>query len=99
MSPLSRPQLRHGLNRPTVAKHPDTPTNKDSLTEPVLYTPDQAAALLQVRPSWLRRKAAARTVPCRYVGKHLRFSRSDIDAIAENSAQPPRQRHRGPDTA
>lgn len=51
--------------------------------EPLLYTAEQAALLLQVRPSWLRRKAAARAVPCRFVGKHLRFSRSDIETIAE----------------
>jgi hypothetical protein len=64
------------------------------MNEQVLYTADQAATLLQVRPSWLRRKAAARAVPCRYLGKHLRFSRTDIRAIAEASAQPPRQRRR-----
>ena len=52
---------------------------------------EQAAELLQVRPSWLRRKAAARAVPCRYVGKHLRFSRADLTAIADASAAPPRQ--------
>jgi hypothetical protein len=64
------------------------------MNEQVLYTADQAATLLQVRPSWLRRKAAARAVPCRYLGKHLRFSRADIHAIAEASAQPPRQPRR-----
>jgi excisionase family DNA binding protein len=69
-----------------------TPTAADTATGPVLYTADQAAELLQVRPSWLRRKAAARTIPCRHVGKHLRFSRADINAIADASAQPARQR-------
>ena len=64
--------------------------NTGQVSEPVLFTAEQAAELLQVRPSWLRRKAAARAVPCRFVGKHLRFSRTDIDAIAEASAQPPR---------
>ena len=53
--------------------------------EPLLYTAEQAASLLQVRPSWLRRKAAARAVPCRFVGKHLRFSRTDIEAIADGN--------------
>ncbi len=52
---------------------------------PLLYTAEQAASLLQVRPSWLRRKAAARAVPCRFVGKHLRFSRTDIEAIADGN--------------
>ncbi|EWC64483.1 hypothetical protein UO65_0090 [Actinokineospora spheciospongiae] len=52
----------------------------------MLLTPEQAAALLQVRPSWLRRKAAARAIPCRYLGKHLRFTHADLTAIAEQSA-------------
>lgn len=61
-------------------------TGGDTMSaEPLLYTAEQAASLLQVRPSWLRRKAAARAVPCRFVGKHLRFSRSDIETIAEGS--------------
>jgi hypothetical protein len=50
--------------------------------------------LLQVRASWLRRKAAARAIPCRFVGKHLRFSHTDITAIAaiaDASATPPRR--------
>lgn len=57
---------------------------------PLLYTAEQAAALLQVRPSWLRRKAAARAVPCRFLGKHLRFSHADIETIANNSTPPSR---------
>jgi hypothetical protein len=62
--------------------------------EPLLYTPEQAARSLQVRPSWLRRKAGARAVPCRFVGKHLRFSRTDITAIADAAAQPPHRSRR-----
>jgi hypothetical protein len=33
----------------------------------MLYTPAQAAALLQVPESWLRRRAAARQVPCTFL--------------------------------
>lgn len=66
--------------RPPATAQPDV----------VLYTPEQAAAMLQVRPSWLRRRAAARTVPCRFLGKHLRFAREDIDQIAEASKETPR---------
>jgi hypothetical protein len=29
---------------------------------------------MAVRESWLRRKAAARAIPCTFLGKHLRFS-------------------------
>lgn len=101
MSSLSRPGSRSRLNRPPAAsrgtetasdrQRPITPKKPTDLDEPVLYTAEQAARLLQVRPSWLRRKAAARAVPCRHVGKHLRFTRSDIEAITEMSAQPPRR--------
>jgi excisionase family DNA binding protein len=46
-----------------------------------LYTPEQAAELLQVSPSWLRRKATARAVACTFIGKHLRFSTDDLKSI------------------
>ncbi|WP_425471342.1 helix-turn-helix domain-containing protein [Saccharothrix texasensis] len=55
-----------------------------------MYTPEQAATMLQVRPSWLRRRAAARAVPCRFLGKHLRFAKQDIEDIAATSRQSPR---------
>jgi excisionase family DNA binding protein len=58
--------------------------------EVLLYTPEQAAELLGVKPSWLRRKAAARAVPCTFVGKHLRFSRADLEAIIAAGKQVPR---------
>ena len=47
----------------------------------LLFTPAQAAGLLQVRESWLRRRAGERRVPCSFVGKHLRFSRADLESI------------------
>lgn len=53
-----------------------------------LLTPAEAARLLAVRESWLRRRAAARAVPCTFLGKHLRFSRSDVLDIATAAAQP-----------
>jgi excisionase family DNA binding protein len=54
-----------------------------------LYTPRAAAEVLAVRESWLRRKAAARAVPCTFLGRHLRFSRADLEAIAQAAAHPP----------
>lgn len=74
---------------------PAEPVDATQASEPddgplVLYTPEQAAKMLQVRPSWLRRRAAARAVPCRFLGKHLRFAKQDIDEIAEAGRQPPR---------
>jgi excisionase family DNA binding protein len=104
MTSLPRPRPRRGVARPSPTRpHSDlTPHRGEQKpaptggggTEPLLYTAEQAAELLQVRPSWLRRKATARAVPCRFVGKHLRFSRDDITAIAETAATPPRQSRR-----
>lgn len=53
-----------------------------------LYTPAAAAELLAMRESWLRRRATARTVPCTFLGKHLRFSHADVVAIAAAGAHP-----------
>ena len=53
-----------------------------------LYTAEQAAALLQISPWWLRRKATARQVPCTFVGKYLRFSTADLEHIIRAGAHP-----------
>jgi excisionase family DNA binding protein len=57
--------------------------------EPRLYTAEQAAALLQVSPSWLRKRATARAIPCTFVGKHLRFSMNDLAMIIAAGAYTP----------
>jgi excisionase family DNA binding protein len=54
---------------------------------PMLYTAEQAAELLQIKASWLRKKATARAVPCTFVGKHLRFSPADLAAIVAAGAR------------
>src|SRR2546430_12089113 len=36
---------------------------------------------IKVRESWLRKQAAARQGPCRFLATHLRFSRSDLSAL------------------
>lgn len=67
----------------------------DRSRAPLLYTADQAAALLQASPSWLRKKATARAIPCTFVGKHLRFSAHDLAMIITTGAYtPPDQRRR-----
>jgi excisionase family DNA binding protein len=45
-----------------------------SLEEPLLDA-EQAAALLNVRPSWIRDATRAGRLPCIRVGRHLRFTR------------------------
>lgn len=54
----------------------------------ILFTPAQAAQLLQVKESWLRRRAARRIVPCTFLGKHLRFSAQNLQQIASDAARP-----------
>ena len=54
-----------------------------------LYTPTEAARLLAVPESWLRRRVTARAVPCTFLGKHLRFSHADVLAIARAAAVAP----------
>jgi excisionase family DNA binding protein len=54
-----------------------------------LHTPAEAAEILRVRESWLRTKAAARAVPCTFIGKHLRFSEADIQQIKRDGAREP----------
>lgn len=54
----------------------------------LLFTPAQAAVVLQVRESWLRRRAAQRRVACSFLGKHLRFSRADLEAIVTDARRP-----------
>ncbi|QUG99394.1 helix-turn-helix domain-containing protein [Saccharopolyspora erythraea] len=54
----------------------------------VLYTPAEAARLLAIKESWLRRKASMRTIPCTFLGKHLRFSDENIREIVHISHSP-----------
>ena len=64
-------------------------TSQPQPEAPMLFTAEQAAELLQVSPSWLRRKAAARAIACTFIGKHLRFSPADLAAIINSGAKSP----------
>ncbi|WP_345364350.1 helix-turn-helix domain-containing protein [Actinoallomurus liliacearum] len=59
------------------------------MSAPQLYTPVEAAELLKVPESWLRKKAAARAIPCTFLGKHLRFSDDDLEEIVRSGSRPP----------
>ena len=54
-----------------------------------LRTVAEAAEILRVRESWLKSKAAARQLPCTFIGKHLRFSDADIAGIMQAGARQP----------
>jgi hypothetical protein len=45
--------------------------------------------MLQVPESWLRKKVAARLIPCTFLGKHLRFSDEDITEIVKSGSRQP----------
>ena len=76
------------------ARDGDLKGNPEALTDtPLLYTAEQAAALLQVPVSWLRRKATTRAVPCVFIGKHLRFSPHNLEMIIQQGAHTPTHQH------
>ena len=54
-----------------------------------LHTAAETAGILKVRESWLKTKAAARSIPCTFIGKHLRFSDDDIAEIMRAGARQP----------
>src|SRR5262249_31578129 len=84
------------------SSNPDSPATRTGPEDPagtqLLYSVEEAAVVLRVRASWLRRKAGAREIPCTHVGRHLRFSHADLTAIVAAAAQPAtgRRRHRRP---
>jgi excisionase family DNA binding protein len=87
MATPSRPHRPTRSNRPAVAP---TVVEEPAGTGagPLLYTPAEAARRLRVRESWLRKKAAAREVPCTFLGRHLRFSPTDLATIVAACARP-----------
>jgi excisionase family DNA binding protein len=99
-NPHRRLPLPTAQRQPLDAQTPAAPPPTGEGNQ-LLYTPTEAAAQLRIRESWLRRRAAARQIPCTFLGKHLRFSPTDLAAIITNSARPAtgrRPRRRGAPT-
>lgn len=59
------------------------------MTAPVLYTTAEAAAILRVSESYLKKAAGARIVPCRRMGRLVRFSDDDLAQIVAAAAERP----------
>jgi excisionase family DNA binding protein len=59
-----------------------------SLDAPLL-TPDQAALLLAVKPSWVYDAVRARRLPCLRIGRHIRFTRSMLEAWLSHQRDEP----------
>lgn len=64
-----------------------------SLSEPLLDCA-AAAALLNVRVSWVRDAARLGQLPCLRVGRHLRFTRAMLEDWLAEQAGRPAGRHR-----
>lgn len=93
-TPPADEKPRAGRRGPSLP-HPAPPEPSGAVEPPRLYTPAQAAGFLAVKESWLRRKAGTRTIPCTFLGKHLRFSAADLHAIttAGSHTLPHHRRH------
>ncbi|OLT28420.1 hypothetical protein BJF83_15465 [Nocardiopsis sp. CNR-923] len=52
-----------------------------------LLTIPEAARVLAVPESWLRERVRLRRVPHRRLGKHVRFTTTDLELIVERAAQ------------
>ena len=57
-----------------------------SLSEPLLDCV-AAAALLNVRVSWVRDAARLGQLPCLRVGRHLRFAEGDVGGVARRAVR------------
>ncbi|WP_107074952.1 helix-turn-helix domain-containing protein [Micromonospora sp. MH33] len=90
--PSNHSRSRHRLPPPAPpAAHGGDQSDDQA---PHLYTPAEAAALLRVPESWLRRRAGRRQIPRTFLGKHLRFSAADLAAIIAAAAEPATGRRR-----
>ena len=77
--------------RRTPPRHRDDshPRRGSRVRRPDALHPCGGAQRLQTRESWLRKQAAARQVPCTFLGEHLRFSTADLAAIIAAAARAP----------
>lgn len=82
--------VKHNTTKNDDEVGAESAVDGDGAAGPRLYTPAEAAKLLTVRESWLRRQAGQRRIPCTMIGRHLRFSRRDVDAIIAAGARPPK---------
>jgi excisionase family DNA binding protein len=53
-----------------------------------LLTVEEAAELLSVPVSWLKKRVANHAVPCTRLGRHIRFTREQLAGIVEAAADP-----------
>jgi excisionase family DNA binding protein len=84
------PLITESQPEPTPADTASPVPEARSHPEQLLFTPAQAAVLLQVQVAWLRRKAACGQLGSVILGRRLLFSRTDLDALIEAHHRPAR---------
>jgi len=57
-----------------------------ALEEPLLNA-EQAAALLNVKTSWVREATRRKRLPCHRFGKHVRYDRRELAAYVAEHAE------------
>ena len=77
----------HDLEPTTrLAAHMESESTESDLG--LLLTLAEVATLLSVPESWLRKRVASHTVPCTRLGRHIRFTRQQVDQIVLAAHQP-----------
>jgi excisionase family DNA binding protein len=56
-----------------------------STSQRLLYTVEEAAERLGLKPSWLYERTRRKAIPHRKLGKYVRFSEADLSAIIEST--------------
>ena len=75
-SQMAAPSAGPGAGRP------------DASPVPLLMTLEEAAEALSVPPSWLRTRVAEHKVACTRLGRHIRFTRQQLQDVVDMSVQP-----------
>jgi len=60
-------------------------------SDPLLYTPEQAAKIVNLSRFWLVKLAREGQISHHRIGKLYRFSRENLDEFKDASAQPARR--------
>ena len=53
-----------------------------------LFTIQEAAEALRIPISWLYERTRRNAIPCRRIGKYVRFTQQDLNEIITSSEQP-----------
>jgi excisionase family DNA binding protein len=67
------------------------PTTRPSASGLRLFTIQEAADVLRIPISWLYERTRKNEIPCRRLGKYVRFTENDLQEIVLSTAAEPRK--------